>query len=974
MSKIKDFLREMEDGDKLLNDLDRIKGKAEPLLAKIVETFPEYTSHDISHSERILEKFNFLIPDSLFEKINSYELYFLIASTYLHDIGMVNLPDFAEPEFEKLTDENKKKLQEIIRERHHLRSETYCIEKYKDFLIGDPHQAAIIGRICRGHRKENLHDITLFMNDRKYKGYSINVALLASLLRNGDELDITFERTSYVVYENTPPRDKISKEEWAKHLSISGVGIVKQDEQTIKCSATCKNPKIHRLLKALEIKVNKGIEDYFFHLYHYQEVKKEIPRKFVIDIESIGYEPYDFKFSLQEIEVMNLLMGDKLYERKEECLRELLKNAVDACRLRKFRLKEDEDYRPKIAFELNSDELIVSDNGIGMNKYIIENYFTKIGKSYYRSEEFAEEAPDFSPVSELGIGVLSYFMIAELVRIETKTEEDDAISIEFDNVSSYFIVKKGSMRRQGTKITLSLKEEAKVIDLEREIAFFASHLEFPVKVFSDGKEISVKSEEFLTNKLLIEPKMLLTNELLIKTGILDRIGPVVQSHIVNQFIYGIDIYLRSIDALSRLFQNSQLKIHTLYIKDDFVEGKIGFLIANEVFFENLSSHKLLRAIFNLGLSQEFKDGPVSNSFDPLEGMARISYGGIHVCYEGLRIPWLNSMLLADFNLKKNTIDINIARDKCINNDKKNKFNHFIEESLLKSIKDYLDTMKTECGKDFPRQAYAFMNTFIKFPSSLTIENYFCNGSFLNEYYYLKKITKNGVSYIKYNDSMFETEKKIVLLTEVPLDSDLENILYNFNGFKEDHVYLVYTKNLYNLILNTIEKRVNFELLCFCDLLESHDRYTIRNIKYEPKMHHAYEFHQFYNEDGGFNLYVDKFLKYTSSRYIGFICSSGFIFNFRHKFIEFLFYEPEPRYGFGGRVFDKIFLRNKEILGRFFRCFMNIQYNNTEIDSIISFQRDLLSYCLEENLISKKGSENLILSKEDFVMYPHGINF
>ena len=40
-------------GDRLAYRLDDIKSKAIPLLKKIGETFPEYTLHDISHSENI---------------------------------------------------------------------------------------------------------------------------------------------------------------------------------------------------------------------------------------------------------------------------------------------------------------------------------------------------------------------------------------------------------------------------------------------------------------------------------------------------------------------------------------------------------------------------------------------------------------------------------------------------------------------------------------------------------------------------------------------------------------------------------------------------------------------------------------------------------------------------------------------------------------------------------------------------------
>jgi hypothetical protein len=361
-------------------------------------------------------------------------------------------------------------------------------------------------------------------------------------------------------------------------------------------------------------------------------------------------------------------MGDKLYERKEECLRELLKNAVDACRLRKFRsMKDDELYAPIIKFELNSDisELTVTDNGIGMNRYIIENYFTKIGMSFYRSEEFAEEVSDFASVSELGIGVLSYFMIADRIFVETKGEEDDAISLEIDNVSGYFFVKKGSMRNPGTKITLSLKEEAKGIDLKKEIKLFASHLEFPVNVLSQGKEISIENEEFLSK------------ELLTRTEVLERLDIAIQTLSLHFKIN--TLFENRYNVLEKFFNDSQLKIHKLNIKEDFIEGKIGFLMVNELYIENLFSQIYLRSIFRPSLSTR-EDGSIDLSLDPSEGIAHISYTGIHVYFENLKIPWFKSVLLVDLNLKKNILDFNVARNKCVSN--KKKMNSII---LLKKI-------------------------------------------------------------------------------------------------------------------------------------------------------------------------------------------------------------------------------------------------------------------------------------------------
>ncbi|MBP7070736.1 MAG: hypothetical protein KBA97_06655 [Methanothrix sp.] len=342
-------LRSKSEGDRLVGRLEDIKSRAIPLLNKIGEIFPEYTLHDISHSERVLGNFDLLIPECLRNRLNIFEIYFLIASTYLHDIGMVNFPKLVR------SDDKMDDLAEDIRNLHHLRSEEYITQNYKDLMIDDQFQAEIISKICRGHRKENLSDSDVFDPSFIYKNYSINIALLSSLLRIADEFDLTFERTPLIVYEHLPPQNKISADEWRKRLSVTGIAKHPEDSLVIKCSAICENPNIHRALLNLEVKINIELENLVEHLHQYRDCRREIPRKFLMDIKTINYKYYDFRFSLQEKEIINLLMGEKLYNDKTERLRELLKNSVDACRFRKDELnKRGMNFEPKIFFYFNS--------------------------------------------------------------------------------------------------------------------------------------------------------------------------------------------------------------------------------------------------------------------------------------------------------------------------------------------------------------------------------------------------------------------------------------------------------------------------------------------------------------------------------------------------------------------------------------------------------------------------------------------
>ncbi len=131
-----------------------------------------------------------------------------------------------------------------------------------------------------------------------------------------------------------------------------------------------------------------------------------------------------------------------------------------------------------------------------MDDFIIEEYFTKIGRSYYRSKDFLNQEIDFNPLNELGIGFLSCFMIADKIIIDTKTENGEALKIEIDSTSDYFIVRKSKKESTGTRVILFLKEDIKGnLDLEKIIRNYARHLDFSIDVVND-KKIKIKKQEF----------------------------------------------------------------------------------------------------------------------------------------------------------------------------------------------------------------------------------------------------------------------------------------------------------------------------------------------------------------------------------------------------------------------------------------------------------------------------------------------
>ncbi|KUK72686.1 ATP-binding protein [Methanobacterium sp. 42_16] len=553
---------------KLYYVLESVTGKAELLLSRIVKDFPQYTSHDIKHSELVITRLDTIISDNLKEELDEYEIFFLLCSAYLHDVGMANLKRIKDYHGDNV---------DIIRENHHKRTCLFVKDYFGEVGLQDDIQGYFIGKICLGHRKEDLHDTNLFPPIYPYKEHKINIPLLASLLRVADELDITFERTPRLIYDNFDINNEKSKAEWKRHLQVFGVTAT-GNNSFIQCNARCKDPNIHRTLKRLELKINDQLTELPDHMHEHHAFTKELPRKFKMEIENEGYEYHNFKFSVDNKAILELLMGENLYKSKDECIRELLKNSIDACRFRQETIKIS--YKPEITFELtsNNEKLVVTDNGMGMDKVIIEEYLTKIGRSFYSSENVLNHELGFHPLNELGIGFLSCFMIANKIIIDTKTETNDPLNIEIDDTSDYFIVRKSKKESTGTDIILFLKENIKgTLNLEKIIENYARYLEFPIYINShDNQKIKIEKQEFRPCSNIKEK-----GKFIIKLEEDDFEGAIC-------FEYGEDFYSHKDIVFNKLNDNNVLCNQGILINDNInlLSSIIGSLCIFEINLKN----------------------------------------------------------------------------------------------------------------------------------------------------------------------------------------------------------------------------------------------------------------------------------------------------------------------------------------------------------------------------------------------------
>ena len=129
------------------------------------------------------------------------------------------------------------------------------------------------------------------------------------------------------------------------------------------------------------------------------------------------------KFKVSE-DIIPLLI-EPLYKRSnkmEIALRELLQNAIDAC---KFNGREEYAGKIEIAVRADQEKAILSflDNGIGMNLEDIEDYYLTVGKSKKRNS-------DLPVVGQFGIGALTMFLIGRKACVRTKKSGEEEYFFE----------------------------------------------------------------------------------------------------------------------------------------------------------------------------------------------------------------------------------------------------------------------------------------------------------------------------------------------------------------------------------------------------------------------------------------------------------------------------------------------------------------------------------------------------------------
>jgi hypothetical protein len=531
--------REASSGVVLSERVKDVVAHVAPLMERIPDHMPEFTLHDPNHGAKVVELMGRIIPADTLAQLNAIELSILIYAGYLHDLGMTcsrdqaekiirTAPDFAriraassdiQADIEKLkaasdhrgaTHLEDRLLNEYLRCHHVQRSASFIRNDLQGKLAieysGIPY-GKWVQAVCDSHALPvaRLRDETVWPRNALIGPERVNVQYLSLVLRLGDILDLDPERTPKVLLDFINPKDATSIREWHKHRSVIGWEI---KPNLIEFEAECTHPVYERALREFLAAIEEERKDTMLLLDRYQD---ELSKKYRLElrqpvtaerIRSDGSYIYsELNFQIDHKRVLQLLSGERIYGKPELALRELLQNAFDAVRCRKaLEERAGSPFTPRVSVKLQSDRLIIEDNGIGMDDHALRNYFMQVGRSYYTSAEFRAEELEVDIASEFGIGILSVFMVADSFQVESRRLPQNAlepprpIKVEVPHAYGYFVQRPTNRQAVGTVVTLFLKpghpfSQENLHELVLKLVPFS---EISVCVECEGKTKSVK--------------------------------------------------------------------------------------------------------------------------------------------------------------------------------------------------------------------------------------------------------------------------------------------------------------------------------------------------------------------------------------------------------------------------------------------------------------------------------------------------
>lgn len=251
-----------------------------------------------------------------------------------------------------------------------------------------------------------------------------------------------------------------------------------------------------------------------------------------------------FTFKAETKQLLHILIHS-LYKDREVFLRELLSNASDAINRLRFEMLTNQDVldpQAELKIHITADKdartITIQDTGIGMTHDEIVDHLGTIAQSSARKflEASKEKNMDASGmIGQFGVGFYSVFMVAEWVRVTSRSFRKDAEAVSwYATGDDSYQVSSAEMTERGTRVEIKLKEDAAEFAedyrLKNIIHKHSDYIGFPIYVGTEEKPVNKQTSLWRT------PRNEITEELykdFYRQTTLDFEDPLFHTHMVT---------------------------------------------------------------------------------------------------------------------------------------------------------------------------------------------------------------------------------------------------------------------------------------------------------------------------------------------------------------------------------------------------------------------------------------------------------
>ena len=419
------------------------------------------------------------------------------------------------------TENDKKFIGEFLRRHHPRIAYEICVygfpkadEDKMEFSNDiDSKSKKVIGVVARSHGISIWDAVKYieseFGREQIRTTKNVHAIYIMVILRMSDYLDMDKTRANTPILKFKKINSSISELEWIKHNTVDFVTLEYQDdpESIFVYVNEITESKVYLAIENLLEDMQKELDTCWavlgkvYGAYEkleltFRRIHSTMENKDVF-LKNTNFIAERIKFDSNP-DILKLLVQPLYGENPSYGIRELLQNAIDACSEKEKILKDKEEL--KIVLTILEDEklLIIEENGIGMNKDILINYFLVAGASFRNSDRwkrvYCENSKATIPRSgRFGVGVFASFLLGDEIDVETIRYREEIgykfnANIETDQIQ---VIKfESNNKKSGTIIKIKLYDDI-IKELKRQFTQNTNQVKWNQWYFANKPELII---------------------------------------------------------------------------------------------------------------------------------------------------------------------------------------------------------------------------------------------------------------------------------------------------------------------------------------------------------------------------------------------------------------------------------------------------------------------------------------------------